>query len=140
MKKTFFSIIYLTLMSFVLCGCTSIGDKTTSMTIIYSVTSLLSLIMLAGYFSLIKKKEVWFFILFTSVFVVNIGYLMLSVSKSLETALWANRIAYLGSVFLPLSMIMIIIKVSGLMSSPSILIAIFFIFSIKRRTIHSAAW
>ena len=32
----------------------------------------------------------------------------------MNIALWANRIAYLGSVFLPLSMIMIIMKVSRL--------------------------
>lgn len=102
-----FSILFLS-------GCNPIGSKTTSMSIIYSTTSFLSLVMLVGYFSLIKKKEMWFFILFTSVFVVNIGYFILSVSKTLEMALWANRIAYLGSVFLPLSMIMIIIKVSRL--------------------------
>ncbi len=114
MKKSCFSILGILLMLFTLSGCNSIGDKATSMSIIYGATSFLSLVMLVGYFSLIKKKEVWFFILFTSVFVVNIGYLMLSVSKTLEIALWANRIAYLGSVFLPLSMIMIIMRVSRL--------------------------
>jgi len=114
MKKINLSILCVLLMLFTLSGCSSIGDKTTSMSIIYGATSFLSLIMLLGYFSLIIKKEVWFFILFTSVFVVNIGYLMLSVSKTLEMALWANRVAYLGSVFLPLSMIMIIMKVSRL--------------------------
>ncbi len=114
MKKLWFGISAMLLILFTLCGCSSIGDKTTSMSIIYSATSFLSLIMLVGYFSLIKKKELWFFVLFSSVFVVNIGYLILSASKTLETALWANRIAYLGSVFLPLSMIMIIAKVSGL--------------------------
>lgn len=114
MKKLFSGILIMLLILFMLSGCSSIGDKTTSMAIIYGATSFLSLIMFLGYFSLIKKKEVWFFILFTSVFVVNIGYLMLSVSKTLEMALWSNRIAYLGSVFLPLSMIMIIMKVSRL--------------------------
>lgn len=114
MKKYCIGISVVLLMLFSLSGCNSIGDKTTSMSIIYGATSFLSLLMLVGYFSLIKKKEVWFFILFTSVFVVNVGYFILSVSKTLEMALWANRIAYLGSVFLPLSMIMIIMKVSRL--------------------------
>ena len=114
MKRLCSGILFMLFISFILPGCSSIGDKTTSMSIIYGATSFLALIMLVGYFSLIKKKEVWFFILFTSVFVVNIGYLMLSLSKTLEMALWANRIAYLGSVFLPLSMIMIIMKVSRL--------------------------
>lgn len=114
MKKICFSILGMLFMLFILSGCNAIGDKTASMSSIYIATSFLSLIMLLGYFSLIKKKEVWFFILFISVFVVNIGYLILSFSKTLEMALWANRIAYLGSVFLPLSMIMIIMKVSRL--------------------------
>lgn len=114
MKKLQISILGMLLILFLLSGCTAIGEKTMSMSIIYGVTSFLSLVMLVGYFSLIKKKELWFIILFSSVFVVNIGYFALSVSKTLEIALWANRIAYLGSVFLPLSMIMIIMKVSGL--------------------------
>lgn len=97
-----------------LSGCGSIGYKSTSISTIYMATCLLSLLMLIGYLYLIKKREIWFFILFTSVFIVNIGYLLLSVSKTLEMALWANRIAYLGSVFLPLSMIMIIMNISGL--------------------------
>lgn len=114
MKKIHFCILGMLLILFPLSGCSSIGDKTTSMSIIYGATSFLSLIMLVGYFSFIKKKEVWFFVLFTSVLVVNVGYFTLSVSKTLETALWANRISYLGSVFLPLSMIMIIMRVSKL--------------------------
>ena len=114
MKKLCFGILYMLLMLFTLSGCNAIGDKTTSISVIYGTTSLLSLFMLVGYFSLIKKKEVWFFVLFTSVFIVNIGYCMLSVSKTLEMALMSNRIAYLGSVFLPLSMIMIIMRVSRL--------------------------
>jgi len=114
MKKFSFGILGMLFIIFTLSVCNAIGDKATSMSIIYSATSFLSLIMLVGYFSLIRKKEVWFFVLFSSVLVVNIGYLLLSVSKTLEIALWSNRIAYLGSVFLPLSMIMIIAKVSGL--------------------------
>lgn len=35
-----------------------------------------------------------------SVLVVNAGYFLLAVSGSLQQALMANRIAYLGSVFL----------------------------------------
>lgn len=40
-------------------------------------------------------------LVFTSIFVVNTGYFMLSISKSLEMALWTNRIAYLGAAMLP---------------------------------------
>ena len=114
MKKICSVASLIPFMLLLLSGCSSIGYKSTSISTIYMATCLLSLLMLIGYLYLIKKKEIWFFILFTSVFVVNIGYLLLSVSKTLEIALWANRIAYLGSVFLPLSMVMIIMNISGL--------------------------
>lgn len=97
-----------------LSGCTPIGNQTASMTFIYMATTFLAFLLLIGYFFSIKKKEKWFYVLFTSVFVVNIGYLMLSVSDTLDMALWANRIAYLGSVFLPLSMLKTIQEISKL--------------------------
>ena len=114
MKKISFGMLWMILMMSILTGCNSIGDKATSMSVIYGVTSFLSLLMLIGYFALIRKREIWFSILFFCVLIVNAGYLMLSVSKTLNMALMANRIAYLGSVFLPLSMFMIIMRVSGL--------------------------
>jgi len=62
---------------------------------------------------LVRQTKVWFILLFSSVVVVNIGYTFLSVSTCLEMALMANRVAYLGSVFLPLSMLMIILNVTN---------------------------
>lgn len=85
-------------------------DKTTSMAIIYGVLALISLVMIGIYFVVVKKREIWFILLYVAIFVVNTGYLALSVSKTLEEALLANRIAYLGSVFLPLCMLMIIMS------------------------------
>ena len=109
MKHTALTIGILCLLPILfLSGCGSIGSKATSMSIIYLVTTILSLITLVGYFLSIKKKNLWFIILFISVFIVNAGYFSLSVSNTLDGALWANRISYLGSVFLPLSMIMIL--------------------------------
>ena len=84
-----------------------------SISIIYAATALLSLLLLAAYFVLPKKKEIWFWVLFTAVFVVNTGYFILSVSNTLDGALWANRLSYAGSVFLPLSMLMIILQTLG---------------------------
>ena len=84
-----------------------------SISIIYAVTAVLSLLLLAAYFVLTKKKEIWFWVLFTAVFVVNGGYFLLSISDTLNGALWANRISYAGSVFLPLSMLMIILQTLG---------------------------
>lgn len=97
-----------------LSGCSNIGDKSASMSIIYGATTVLSLLLLIGYCCFIKKKEIWFLLLFVCVFVVNAGYFTLSISKTLEEALLANRISYLGSVFLPFSMLLIIINFSGL--------------------------
>jgi len=110
-------IIFLLIPSFILSGCAPIGNKTASMTFIYTATTVLAFLLLIGYFLSIKKKEKWFYVLFTSVLVVNIGYLMLSISNTLDMALWANRIAYLGSVFLPLSMLKAIQKISKLKCS-----------------------
>ncbi|MBQ4110744.1 MAG: hypothetical protein IJC74_07660 [Clostridia bacterium] len=115
MKKKSFIWIFLYLISLIIfSGCSSVGDKTASMSSIYLVTTILSLITLAGYFFTIKKKDLWFVVLFISVFIVNAGYFSLSISDTLSKALWANRISYLGSAFLPLSMIMIIMKVTKL--------------------------
>lgn len=125
MKKTFAGITAILLI--LLSGCSAIGDKTASMSIVYGITAVLSLLLLIGYCCFIKKKEVWFLLLFASVFVVNAGYFTLSVSKTLEEALLANRISYLGSVFLPFSMMMIILNFSGLKYKrflPSVLLAI----------------
>lgn len=101
------SIIILVMIS-CLTGCNSIGEKSTNMSVIYVATAIFSLLLLIGYCCLIEKKELWFYVLFSSVFIVNMGYLSLAISKNLEEALLANRISYLGSVFLPLSMLMII--------------------------------
>lgn len=98
----------------ILSGCTPIGEKSASITFIYMATTLCAFLLLVGYYFSIKKKETWFYILFSSVLVVNIGYFMLSTANTLNFALWANRVAYLGSVFLPLSMLKTIQKISKL--------------------------
>lgn len=95
-----------------LSGCSAIGDKSGSLSVIYLVAALLSLMILVGYCAAVRKKNIWFFLLFSSVLVVNGGYYMLALSGNLQVALEANRIAYLGSVFLPLSMWMIILGVT----------------------------
>ena len=93
-----------------LSGCSKIGDKDASLSIIYGATAILSLLLLIGYCSIAIKKDIWFFVLFTSVLVVNIGYYALGISTTLKAALFANRVSYLGSVFLPISMLMIILR------------------------------
>lgn len=95
-----------------LSGCAGVGQKAASLSVVYGATALVSLFLLAGC-CLKPKKSRWFYVLFSSVLVVNLGYYFLSVSQNLNQALMANRIAYLGSVFLPLSMLMIILNTVG---------------------------
>lgn len=114
MKKQVIWVGMAALLSGLLVGCTPVGEKSASLSAVYGVTAVVALLLLAGYCIFIKKKEIWFLLLFASVFVVDVGYFTLSISETLEQALFANRIAYLGSVFLPLSMMMSILNVSRL--------------------------
>ena len=104
-------IIALTMLN--LTGCSSVGGKNASFSAVYGACALLSLLLLIGSVFAVRKKRFWVIMLFSSVLVVNIGYTLLSLSSSLDAALWANRISYLGSVFLPLSMLMIILDVTN---------------------------
>lgn len=114
MKKTFGHLGVLLSMLICLTGCSSIGDKSASLSIVYGVMAFFALVMLAIYCLLIRKKDPWFLVLFIAIGIVNCGYFFLSVSSRLSVALMANRISYLGSVFLPLSMLMIILRTTGL--------------------------
>lgn len=93
-----------------LSGCAGEGEKTGSLSVVYGAAAMLSLLLLVGCCCLVRRKSPWFLVLFASVLVVNLGYFVLSVSQNLTQALWANRVSYLGSVFLPLSMLMIILN------------------------------
>ena len=78
---------------------------------IYGSDTVLALLLACGYCALVKKKEMYLVWLHFPVFVANVGYFALSISKTVEEALLANRLAYLGCVFLPLFMLMTIMKV-----------------------------
>ena len=113
MKKRLLGILPLIGITLGLSGCSSVGDVAASRSIIYGVVAILSALLLIGCLFLVRKKRQWFVLLFSSVLVVNIGYTLLSVSSKLEMALWANRVSYLGSVFLPLAMLMIILNITN---------------------------
>lgn len=111
--KISLKIILLPLLILCLSGFTTANNKSSATSIIYAATTLLSLLLLVGCVVLVRKKRKWLIMLFSSVFVVNAGYALLSVSNNLQTALWANRLSYLGSVFLPFSMLMILLNVTN---------------------------
>ena len=83
------------------------------MTIPYAVTVVVALVLLGLYCVLVRQKEKWLLLLYICVAVVNTGYFLLSMAKTLEFALLANKLAYLGSVFLSVCMLMTIAKLCG---------------------------
>jgi len=89
-------------------GTEAAGKIEFNKTIAYAVTAAVAFALLVGYCSLVKKKEMTFILLFTAVFIINIGYTFGSASSTLEEALLANKISYVGAVFLPLFMVIII--------------------------------
>ena len=126
MKKILLGVLLCLANVFCLTGCSTINDKEISLSVIYGVIAILSFVPLIWY-CLSKKRELWFVVLLSAVFVVNIGYFALSVSSSVGEALLANRISYLGSVFLPLSIFMILLRVAKINYNkwlPGILIAL----------------
>lgn len=81
------------------------------MEVLYAVSCVASFLLIIAYCGLFKKRDIWFLLTFISVFICNVGYLTVAISHSLDEALLANRISYLGSVFLPFFLFMTIAKV-----------------------------
>lgn len=97
---------------FLLSGCSAVGEKSANVSFVYLLTFIAALLLLLVYCVAPHKKSAWTVTLFLSISVVNGGYTLLAFSKTLDVALWGNRIAYLGSVFLPIAMIMIFLNIS----------------------------
>ena len=85
-----------------------------NLSIIYGIAAAIALLLAVGYCTMVRKKENWLLWLYFSIFIANLGYFTLSISTTLEEALLANRLSYLGCVFLPLFMLMTILKVCKL--------------------------
>lgn len=83
------------------------------MTIAYGIATAISVLFFVLYKVLIKQKEFWLKLLFACITVVNFGYFMLSLAKSVEFAIFANDVAYLGSVFLSMCMLFTILNLCG---------------------------
>ncbi|MBP3415452.1 MAG: hypothetical protein J6L81_09690 [Clostridia bacterium] len=80
----------------------------------YGVISLVSLLLIGVCLMVDRQRDIWLLCLFVSVFVSNLGYFLISVSKTLDFALMANRIAYAGCVFLPFFMLMMVLNLCGI--------------------------
>ncbi len=84
------------------------------MSLAYGIIALLSLCMVGVCVAADKKRDVWLLLVFVSVSICNLGYFMLSVSPNLSSALNSNRLSYLGSVFLPFFMLMMVLRFCGM--------------------------
>jgi len=82
------------------------------MTTVYGIIFAVALVMVGTYFFVDRKRNIWLMLLFISVAICDLGYFLLAASDTLNAALWSNRLAYLGSVFLPFSLLMMIMKLS----------------------------
>ena len=81
--------------------------------ITYAIMAIIATVLLIGYCALVHKKEPWLLLLYICVTVVNVGYFLISVSQTVEFAIFANDVAYFGSVFLSMSMLLTIVKLCG---------------------------
>lgn len=79
----------------------------------YAIMTVIATVLLVGYCALLRNRNSWLLLLYICVTIVNVGYLLLALSKNLEFAIFANDIVYLGSVFLSMSMLLTIVRLCG---------------------------
>lgn len=93
-------------------GCkTTLGGEL--MTIGYAICLIAAIGLLIAYLLMVKNKEFWLTMLYISITVVNLGYLLISLSNTVGFALFSNDVAYLGSVFLSMCMFLTIVRLCG---------------------------
>ena len=79
---------------------------------IYCVAAVCALILLMACFAITGGRDLRLMAVFACIALIDCSYLALALSGSVGEALWANRVAYLGSVFLLPSMLSIIMAVT----------------------------
>lgn len=94
------------------------------MSLPYGIIALVSLCMVGACVAADKKRDVWLILVFVSVSVCNLGYFMISVSPDLGAALNSNRLAYLGSVFLPFFMLMMVLRFCNIKRNPALTVCL----------------
>lgn len=94
------------------------------MSIYYGVISLIAALLLVTYFIVDKKRDTWLMLLFISILICNTGYFLLSMATNLTFALISNSVAYIGNVFLPFFMLMMIFNVCHIKYSKKLIITL----------------
>ena len=79
----------------------------------YAICLIAAVGLLIAYLWMVKDKEFWLTMLYISIAVVNLGYLLMSLANTVGFAVFANDVAYLGSVFLCMCMFLTIIRLCG---------------------------
>ena len=80
---------------------------------IYALALIFAILLTFGYILRFEKREGSFILLFGLITFANLGYLLTSLARSLEFALFANTLSYFGSVFLPMIMLLILLDSLG---------------------------
>ena len=83
------------------------------MTVGYAICLIAAVGLLIAYLLMVKDKEFWLTMLYVCVSIVNLGYTLLSAANTLKFAIFANEVAYLGSVFLSMCMFLTIVRLCG---------------------------
>ncbi|MBQ9767244.1 MAG: hypothetical protein IJW37_04015, partial [Lachnospiraceae bacterium] len=80
----------------------------------YLIVLLIAVVMTAGI--LIKNRKVAnAFILFSVLLTINsFGHYMISVSDTVETAIWANKIMYVGGCYLPFVIFLVVTRLCNI--------------------------
>ena len=79
----------------------------------YTICLIAAVGLAVAYLLMVKDKEFWLTMLYISIAVVNLGYLLMSLANTVGFALFANDVAYLGSVFLSAFMFLTIVRLCG---------------------------
>lgn len=80
------------------------------MTLTYGLLSLVAFILIGVCLAVDRKRDIYLLLLFCSVFIASIGTFLISIAPTLNFALHANRIAYIGQVFLPYFLLKMILR------------------------------
>ena len=83
------------------------------MSVGYAICLIAAVGLAIAYLLMVKDKEFWLTMLYISIAVVNLGYLLISLANTVGFALFANDVAYLGSVFLSAFMFLTIVRLCG---------------------------
>ncbi len=83
------------------------------MAIAYGLMLLIAIVLFIVYCLVIKNKEKWLIVFFASICIVQLGYLLLSIANTVDSALLFNKMSYLGHISLLMSMFLNIVSLCG---------------------------